>query len=139
MKITSWEHVVYINWFFVLIFITIYVHNRFWARSFHHENFMYWTGKSVNNLLSYFGLVDARMRTSNKDLTERNQKYQSVFAIKESMQQLDFTSKLRKTWLLCNINFVILNYFHLTFFFFLEKKNSANYLLETKWLIKRSW
>ena len=30
--------------------------------------FMYWTGKSMNNLLSYCGLVDARIRASNKDL-----------------------------------------------------------------------
>ena len=29
MKTTASEHVVYINWFFVLIFITIYVDNRF--------------------------------------------------------------------------------------------------------------
>ena len=30
--------------------------------------FMYWTGKSMNNLLSYFGLVDARISASDKDL-----------------------------------------------------------------------
>ena len=30
--------------------------------------FMYWTGKSMNNLLSYCGLVDARIRGSDKDL-----------------------------------------------------------------------
>ena len=30
--------------------------------------FMYRTGKSMNNLLSYCGLVDARIRASNKDL-----------------------------------------------------------------------
>jgi hypothetical protein len=30
--------------------------------------FMYRTGKSMNNLLSYCGLVDARIRVSNKDL-----------------------------------------------------------------------
>ena len=29
---------------------------------------MYRTGKSMNNLLSYCGLVDARIRASNKDL-----------------------------------------------------------------------
>jgi hypothetical protein len=37
--------------------------------------------------------------------------------IKESMEQLDFTSRLRKTWRLCNISFVILTNFHLTNFF----------------------
>ena len=30
--------------------------------------FMYWTGKSMNNLLSSCGLVDARIRASNNDL-----------------------------------------------------------------------
>ena len=30
--------------------------------------FMYWTGKSVNNLLSYCGLVDGRISASEKDL-----------------------------------------------------------------------
>ena len=29
---------------------------------------MYWTRKSMNNLLSYCGLVDTRIRASNKDL-----------------------------------------------------------------------
>ena len=29
---------------------------------------MYKTGKSMNNLLSYYGLIDARIRPSNKDL-----------------------------------------------------------------------
>ena len=32
------------------------------------EVFMYWTGKSMNNLLSYGGLVDARITASGKDL-----------------------------------------------------------------------
>ena len=30
--------------------------------------FMNWTGKSMNNLLSYFGLVDVRINASDKDL-----------------------------------------------------------------------
>ena len=30
--------------------------------------FMYWTGKSMNNILSYCGLVDARISASDKDL-----------------------------------------------------------------------
>ena len=30
--------------------------------------FMYWTGKSMNNLLSYCGLVDVRINASDKDL-----------------------------------------------------------------------
>ena len=31
--------------------------------------FMYWTGNSMNKLLSYFGLVDARISASEKDLS----------------------------------------------------------------------
>ena len=30
--------------------------------------FMYWTGDSMDNLSSYLGLVDTRIRASNKDL-----------------------------------------------------------------------
>ena len=62
IKTTSSENVVYINWFFVFVltFKTIYVHKL--------VVFMYWTGKPMNNLLSYCGLVDARIRGSNKDL-----------------------------------------------------------------------
>ena len=30
--------------------------------------FMYRTGKSMNNLSSYFGLIDAKIRASDKDL-----------------------------------------------------------------------
>ena len=30
--------------------------------------FMYWTGKSMNNLLSYCGLVDVRINASDQDL-----------------------------------------------------------------------
>ena len=30
--------------------------------------FMYWTCDSMNNLLSYYGLVDARVNASEKDL-----------------------------------------------------------------------
>ena len=29
---------------------------------------MYWTGKSMNNILSYCGLVDVKINTSDKDL-----------------------------------------------------------------------
>ena len=35
--------------------------------------FMYWSGKSMNNLLSYCGLFDARTRASNRDLPVQRQ------------------------------------------------------------------
>ena len=44
---------------------TICVQNMFWELG----NFMYWTGSnSMNNLLSYCGLVDAKIRASDIDL-----------------------------------------------------------------------
>ena len=62
MKTTSSEHVVYINCFFVFVltFKTIYATEL--------VVFMYRTGKSMNNLLSYFGLVEPRISASDKDL-----------------------------------------------------------------------
>ena len=42
---------------------TIYVNNMFWACSFH-----VWTGKLINNHLSYCELVDARISASEKYL-----------------------------------------------------------------------
>ena len=33
-----------------------------------HGIFMYWSGKSIDNLLIYCGLVDARISASDKDL-----------------------------------------------------------------------
>ena len=46
---------------------TICVHNMFSPCS-ELVVFMYWTGKSINNLLSYWGLVDQRISASDKDL-----------------------------------------------------------------------
>ena len=65
MKIPSSEHVVYTNCFLFL----------FW----HSEQFMYttcselgtfmsWARNSTDNLLSYYGLVEARISASDKDL-----------------------------------------------------------------------
>ena len=51
---------------FVLTFKTICVHNLFSPCS-DLVVFMYWTGKSMNNLLSYCGLVDVRINASDKD------------------------------------------------------------------------
>ena len=52
---------------FVLTFKTICVHNLFSPCS-DLVVFMYWTGKSMNNFLSYCGLVDPRISASDKDL-----------------------------------------------------------------------
>ena len=46
---------------------TICVHNMF-SKCSELVFFMYWTGKSMSNLLSFCGLVDVRMNASDKDL-----------------------------------------------------------------------
>ena len=65
MKIPSSEHVVYIN--------CSECQNKNKTQFMHTTCselviFMYWTGNSMNNLLSYCGLVDARISGSEKDL-----------------------------------------------------------------------
>ena len=55
---------------FVLAFRTIFAHNMFSPCS-ELVVFMYWTGKSMNNRLSYCGLVDPRISASDKDLPVR--------------------------------------------------------------------
>jgi hypothetical protein len=40
--------------------------------------FMCWTGNSMNNLLSYCGLIDAKIRASDKDLPVRNALWKKV-------------------------------------------------------------
>ena len=65
MKIQSSEHVVYIN-----CFQCRYKNKEQFMYTTCSElvAFMYWTGKSMNNLLSYCGLVDVRINASDKDL-----------------------------------------------------------------------
>ena len=68
MKIPSSEHGVNMLWTeFFLTFKTIYVHNMFSPCS-ELVVFMYWTGKLMNNLLSYCGSADVRKNASDKDL-----------------------------------------------------------------------
>ena len=64
-KNTSSEHVVYKYCFECQNKnkTTIYVHNMFWPFSFHTR-----TGKSMNNIFSYCGLVVARISASEKYL-----------------------------------------------------------------------
>ena len=81
MEIPSLEHVQNSvqKLYFVLTFRTIYAQHvlpMFWACSFH------WTGKSMNNRLSYCGLVDPRISASDKELlvlrTDTNHKHLGV-------------------------------------------------------------
>ena len=63
MKIASSEHVVYIN-------CSEYQNKNQIMYTAWSELVvsMYWTGKSMNNILSYCGLVDPWIRASDKDL-----------------------------------------------------------------------
>ena len=65
MKTTSSEHVVYI-----IFFLSLFWHSKqfMYTTCSDLAVFMYWTGKSMNNLLSCCGLVDARVRAFNKFL-----------------------------------------------------------------------
>ena len=56
---------------------TISVHNMFSPCS-ELGVFMYWTCNPMNNLLSYCGLVDAKIRASDKDLPVGGQKCQKT-------------------------------------------------------------
>ena len=55
--------------FFVIVLTskTIFVQNMF-SKCSELVVFMYWIGKSMNNLLSYCGLVDPRISASDKNL-----------------------------------------------------------------------
>ena len=63
MTIPSSEHAVYSNCFLVL-------HSEQFMYTTCSEPgiFMHWTGDSMNNLLSYCGLVEVRICASEKDL-----------------------------------------------------------------------
>ena len=56
--------------------IVLNVRNNFYTQHvlpwFELEIFMYWTCNSMNNLSSYCGLVDAKIRASDKDLPVQN-------------------------------------------------------------------
>ena len=53
MKIPSWEHVVYTN----CLFLFWYSEQFMYTACSDVEIFMFWTGDSMNKLLSYCGLV----------------------------------------------------------------------------------
>ena len=56
---------------------TCCAHNMFWPCS-ELAIFMYWACNSMNYLLSYCGLVDARIRASDKDLPVQQQRLHLV-------------------------------------------------------------
>ena len=71
MKTTTSEHVVYTNCF---LFFFWHSEQFMYITCSELVIFMYWTGKSMNNLLSNCGLVDPRINTSDKDLPVNKKK-----------------------------------------------------------------
>ena len=51
--------------------------------------FMYWTCNSINNLSSYCGLVDAKIRASDKDLPVQHNKYETATYFSSLKPNLD--------------------------------------------------
>ena len=62
---TCWEQVVYTNCF---LFLFWHSEQFMYTTCSELGIFMYWNGDSMNNPLSYFGLVDARISASEEDL-----------------------------------------------------------------------
>ena len=63
MKTTSSEHDVHTNWI-----LCWHSEQIMYTTCSELVDFMYWTRNSVNNLLSYCGLIDRRISASYKDL-----------------------------------------------------------------------
>ena len=78
---------------------TICVHNMFspWSEV---AIFMYWTCNSMNNILSYCGLVDARISASEKDLPVKKMsatKLEFLYIVASTLKRwLFFFEKLGK-------------------------------------------
>ena len=68
MKTTSSEHVVYTNCFCFVFVLTWHSEQFMYRTCSELVVFMCWTHNSMTNLSSYCGLVDGRIRTSEKDL-----------------------------------------------------------------------
>ena len=52
-----------------------------WTTCFELGIFMYWTRNSMNNLLSFTGLVDTRVSASEKNLPVRNSNSKNIWPI----------------------------------------------------------
>ena len=65
MKTTGSDHVCT-----QIVFLFLFWHSEHFMYTTCSELvvFMHWTGKSMNNLLSYFGLVDVKINAFDKDL-----------------------------------------------------------------------
>ena len=86
--------------FFVIVLTskTIFVQNMF-SKCSELVVFMYWIGKSMNNLLSYCGLVDPRISASDKDLPVKKiwKKFQDASAKKLKRQNWERPQNFAKS------------------------------------------
>ena len=85
MKITSSEHVVYIN-------CSERQKKFVYTTCSELVVFMYCTGKSMNNLLSYCGLVDPRISVSDTDLPVLRYFFHKRHLIKKLLFGMDFST-----------------------------------------------
>ena len=63
--------------------------------------FMYWTGKSMNNLLSYCGLVDVRINASDKDLPLQSLELEEEL---QKSSKVDFEKQVNQRKLFWNVS-----------------------------------
>ena len=59
-----------------------------------HVFFLYWSRKSMNNLLSYCGLNDSRMSASEKDLPVHKHQISTLKTVSKSLNDVLLTEKL---------------------------------------------
>ena len=120
MKTTSSKHVVYINCSECPNknknnLCTQHVLSMFWPYS-ELAIFMFWTRNSMNNLSSYYGVVDAKIRASDKylpvsyfkkaiaELWQVDRKQTLFHMINVSHLIILFTMWMVKTWYVCDCN-----------------------------------
>ena len=56
--------------------------------------FMSWTGKSMNNLLPYCGLVDVRINASDKDLPVQSDNYRQMRLCADAEEYYELDNKI---------------------------------------------
>jgi len=89
MKVPSSEHVVFLFW---------YSEQFMYTTCSDLGIFMYWTGGSMNNLLSYCGLVEVRISASEKDLPVKALFYHPQY-FKFEVMEIKYLLQVECEWL----------------------------------------
>ena len=84
------------------------------------EIFMYWPRNSMNNLLSFYGLVDVRISTSNKNLCVQTQQMIWITVIFSKVWIIRHSSRIDRN------NFVDQKMVIYLFFFFIQRWGPFN-------------